>query len=268
MSDAWFSWHLAPDGDITDGCHPEEAAALKDYLNSSSTTPEAAARAITAPMEAEMASFDEYSNLSRLWSLMIDALTDLPEQRDRVIELLKAIQSSLTADCKRSKGERQRIQWSNLPSFAHLWADRSVDNWRGSSRKWGPEQREGVRQDFILQARIETQLFLAQLNGFDLAPALGMICDALECKDAVLDYEIPAAKEWFTNVGEPLREGSKGEMVTFLRQRDLWDGESTSMSRWDFWKSRLQSIAESQDSGPEVREAARTAYEATETLSK
>ncbi len=32
MSDAWFSNKLAPDGDVEDACHPDEAEALKKCL--------------------------------------------------------------------------------------------------------------------------------------------------------------------------------------------------------------------------------------------
>jgi hypothetical protein len=46
MSDAWFNEKIAPDGDTEDGCHPDEAQALKYYYHNWTTTTEAS-QAIT-----------------------------------------------------------------------------------------------------------------------------------------------------------------------------------------------------------------------------
>ena len=49
MSDDWFAWNIAPDGDIEDGCYPQEAQALKDYLGQDTTSTDAV-QAITRPI--------------------------------------------------------------------------------------------------------------------------------------------------------------------------------------------------------------------------
>ena len=50
MSKSWFPSRLLPNGSPEDGCDPQEAAALKDYLLSTTTTAEATARRITIPV--------------------------------------------------------------------------------------------------------------------------------------------------------------------------------------------------------------------------
>ena len=95
MSDAWFNWQIAPDGEPEDGCHPQEASALKDYVQSTTITAEATARIITLPVTKEPKTDrkgQSSDNLHRLWGLIINALIDLPEHRPRIIQLLQAIQ--------------------------------------------------------------------------------------------------------------------------------------------------------------------------------
>ena len=119
MSDAWFADRIAPDGNEEDGCHPQEAAALVEYLRSQTTTAQEAARAITLTIEADLedgikSQSDLDCKLCSLWSLLIEALKDLPNQRVKIVQLLQTIQTlppSLVAG---------PIEWSDLPSFGHL----------------------------------------------------------------------------------------------------------------------------------------------------
>ncbi|KAL9630691.1 MAG: hypothetical protein Q9164_006295, partial [Protoblastenia rupestris] len=159
MSDDWFNWHLNPDGNKEDGCHPQEAAALKDYLQSKNTNVVEVAHAITLPVENEA---DPCDNCHRLWNLLIDALDDLPEHRIKLITLLQAIQKLPSAH-RKPEEKRSSIEWHDLPGFGHLWSDCHVDdNWRSLMRKWGPQQREAVRSDYRKQAEIEAQLVMAK----------------------------------------------------------------------------------------------------------
>lgn len=64
MSDAWFDWVIAPDGVREDGCHPDEAQALKDYYHKR-TSAKDAAHAITRPIENSEA---PGGDLYRLWA--------------------------------------------------------------------------------------------------------------------------------------------------------------------------------------------------------
>lgn len=273
MSDAWFTWHLAPDGDPEDGCDPQEAAALETYIHSATITPEATARAITLPVTNEPETVrkgQSSDNLYRLWSLIIDGLTDLPEHRPKIIQLLQAIQNLPISNHEEGEAQGKQIQWADLPHFGSLWSDLKVSNsWRRGLHKWAPEQREGVRQDFIKQATIDAQLVVAGVSGIYVSWGLGCMCDALERSDAVLDFEVPAAKEWLEIAGDRIFEGSDGEVNEYLRERDLWkQQEAGRKQRWDFWKGRLQSMVDSEKLALETREAAKKAVEAMEAVAQ
>ena len=273
MSDAWFTWHLAPDGNPEDGCHSQEAAALKDYIHSTTITSEAAARNITLPVanEPEIIRKGQSSdNLYRLWALIIDGLTDLPEHRDKIIQLLQAIQNLPVSDRREGEAQGKQIRWADLPNFGHLWSDLKVpNNWRSAIRKYTPEQREGVREDYIKQAIIDAQLVVANVDGIPISWGLGCICDALEQRDAVPDFEVPAAKEWHEVAGERIFEESDGETDGYLRVRELWKHEGGGREqRWSFWKGLLHSMAESQELALETREAAKKAVQAMQAVAK
>lgn len=273
MSDAWFTWHLAPDGIPEDGCDPQEATALKSYFNYPTITSEATARSITLPVTEEPETNrkgQSSDNLYRLWTLIIDGLIDLPEHRTRIIQLLQAIQNLPPLYLKDSKAEEKQIQWVDLPNFGSLWSDLKVsNNWRNEVQKWAPEQRESVRQDYIKQATIDAQLVVAHVSGIPVLWGLGCICDALERNTAVPDFEVPATKEWLEIAGDRIFERSDGEMTGYLRERDLWKrtGEGRK-ERWGFWKERLQSMAESKELFLETREAARKAVAAMKAVAK
>ena len=272
MSDAWFDWHLAPDGDLEDGCHPQEAAALKEYINSTTITPDLTARTITLPVIAEPETAREgqsSDNLVRLWGLIIDGLMDLPEHRSKIIQLLQAIQKLPTTIYQEPEAQKKQIRWADLPGFAVLWSDLKVtDNWRRRIREWAPEQREGVRQDFIKQATIEAHLLIAGISGVSTSWGLDCVCDALERADAVPEFEVPATEEWLEIAGDRILEKSDGEMTWCLRERDLWKQNEGLKPRWNSWKHRLQLMAESKEITLETRNAAKKAVEAMEAVAK
>lgn len=270
MSDAWFTSKLLPDGSPEDGCDPQEAAALKDYIHSTTTTADAAARNITLPVTTEPHTDRKgqcSDNVYRLWGLIIDGLNDLPEHRRKIIQLLQAIQKLPVSNP--NKGEDE-IRWADLPDFGHLWADLAVsNNWRRNVGKWAPEQREDVRQSFIREATIQAQLVVADISGISISYGLGCICDALERSDAVPDFEVPAAKEWLEIAGDRIYAGSDGDVAEYLRTRDLWNPEGKGpKERWDFWKGRLQSMAESGELKWETREAAKKAVTAMDAVTE
>ena len=273
MSDAWFDLQLLPDGSPEDGCHPQEAAALKEYLNSTTTTADTAARSITLPVASEPHTPRKgqvSDNLPRLWGFIINALTDLPDHRRRIIQLLQAIQNLPTSNPGAGENE---IRWTDLPGFGHLWADLAVNNsWRSDIDTWPSEQREGVRQEFIRQATVEAQLVVADLSGMSISCGLGCICDALERSDAVPDFEVPAAKEWLELASDRIFAESDGPVEGFLRERDLWkhkhlEGQGRKQ-RWHFWKQRLHLMAESEELTLEIRDAARKAVEAMDAVGR
>ncbi len=268
MSESWFIWHMNPDGNKEDGCHPQEAAALKEYLQSANPNAEEAARAIIVPVENES---DPIDNCHRLWSLLMDALNDLPEHRIKLITLLQAIQKLPPAHPK--QGERRSIvNWHGLPGFGHLWSDCHInDNWRSSMHEWAPEQCEAVRSDYQKQAEIEAQLVVGKVGEIPLEWGYECISNALERSDAALDFEIPAAAEWFLNAGRTICDGDDGgEGGWALKQKnDLWKGsEGWSPERREYWEERMKEIGGMDGLRQDTRDAAKKAIEAIKAVEK
>ena len=121
-----------------------------------------------------------------------------------------------------------------------------------------------MRQDFINEANIEAQLAVAGL--FSLGPGLTCVADALECTDAIFDFEVPAVKEWLCFCGRLIYMG-RGEKVWKIGERDLWKRiDEMSEERWEFWKKRLTELGDVQELGPETRKVAKTALTAMSTM--
>ncbi|KAI1403206.1 hypothetical protein F4819DRAFT_236224 [Hypoxylon fuscum] len=245
MSNEWFSEKLAPDGNVEDGCHPNEAQAMKKYLRHEFTAQEAA-RAITQPIEnAENPGHD----LPRLWDFLMDALIELPsETTESLIELLQAIENlpepDMTAIEEKKRPSHGKL-WRGLPGFAHLYADihqLGDSGWRALAVKAdGPEQ-DRIRNYQVRKADIEARLAVLSIAGITIDWGYETVADALEKSDALLDFEVPAAAAWFARAGERFKEGAaNGEESWALdRQRDLWKGgKSMTPKRYEFWVQRM-----------------------------
>ena len=162
MSDAWFTQHIAPDGNAeSGGCHPQEAAALKNYLRSKTMTAQEAARAITAAIKPES---DPIKEFKRLWPLLIDALKDLYDKRTKIIQLLQAIQTLP------STGD---IDWNDLHFFSHLWCSRWDDDLCQASLKWNTKRQQEVNRMSLNDATMTD--VVAAKNWIVVAGQLGNI---------------------------------------------------------------------------------------------
>jgi hypothetical protein len=84
MSSAWYDQAIAPDGNLKDGCRPEEAQALRLYLDNKIEVQEAA-RLITTQTESSQ---DPGADLPDLWGVLQDALIELPNVQPKVVHLL------------------------------------------------------------------------------------------------------------------------------------------------------------------------------------
>lgn len=97
-----------------DGCHPDKARALSDYLNESIFAEETAKK-IAAPILNES---NPPEQLSRLWGLLSDGMAELTtEDRHKIVTLLSHIQSLRPAS---------GIQWADLPGFGSMWDSLSI----------------------------------------------------------------------------------------------------------------------------------------------
>ena len=258
MSEDWFKNQIDSDWAEDGGCHPDEAQALQSYINSR-TTPQEAAHAITQPI---LSSPYPTKNLNRLWNLLQDALIELPATYTLpLINLLQAIQDlpdpDLTSRPTEAAHPARGFTWKGLPSFGHLWADvHKRDNWRNElsttllSLSLTPneslQKRQQLRATHIKKANVEAHLAVANVGSIPLDWGYDTVADALELKTAVLDFELPAAREWLEVAREELYRGAEeGRKSWALRKRDEGreDGR-ISMSRWKFWEEKIKEYEE------------------------
>ncbi|KAI9876630.1 MAG: hypothetical protein M1830_006052 [Pleopsidium flavum] len=232
VSDTWFNEKIAPDGAAEDGCHPNEAQALKDYYRKKTSAKEVA-QAITRRIED---SKDPGANLYRLWALLKDALVELPAtQIPALIQLLDAIQQLPEPD------EHKR------------------DDWHRTLAASDPAHRADLRAEHVKKAEIEARLAVADVGGIPLDWGYDCVADALESRDAVLDFEIPAAAEWIAIAGKRLYAGAVDceESWALERRRDFGkEGKAMSLERWSFWKKRMEELLQQSEA---TRDAAKAA---------
>ena len=246
MSDAWFNEKIVPEGAPEDGCHPNEAQALKDYCHIKTSAKEAA-QAITRPIEN---SKDPGAHLYRLWSLLIDALVEFPAaQLPALIQLLDAIQQLPEPDLTGRRTENTPADgflWRKLPGFGHMWADEhKQDDWHRTLAASDPANRVYLRAKHVRTANIEARLAIADVGGIPLDWGYDCIADALERHDAVLDFEIPATAEWIAIAGKRLYAGAVAgaESWALARRRDFGKEEKAmSLERWSFWERRMDEV--------------------------
>lgn len=259
MSDAWFNEKIAPENLPEDGCHPDEAQALKDYYHKKTTAKEAA-QAITRAIER---SEDPRDNSYRLWGLLIDALVELPvTQIPALIQLLDDIQNLPEPDLTGRRTENTPsggYLWRELSNFGHMWADvHKRDDWRRTLAYSDPANRDTLRTEHVRKAEIEARLVVADVGGIPLDWGYDCIADALERCNAVLDFEIPAAAQWIFIAGERLYAGAVDgwESWALERQRDFGkESKTMSLERWSFWEKRLEELQQS-EATPDVGKAA------------
>lgn len=248
MSDEWFKCKIAPADAPEDGCRPDEAKALQNYYHKQ-VSAEEAAQALTRPVESLENSYD---NLYRLWGLLIDALMELPEREiSNLVQLLDAIQRlpkpNLT-EKQTGSAPSEGSLWRGLPRFGHMWADEhKQDHWRDTLSIKDPAKRAEQRAKHIRKARVEARLTVANIGGIPLDWGYDCIADALERRNAVLDFEIPAAAEWIAVAGNRLYAGAvDGRESWALERRRDFQTEDAKMSteRWSFWMKRMKELCE------------------------
>lgn len=274
MSDEWFSSKLAPDGDVEDGCHPEEAQAMKCYLRQETTASEAA-QAVTHPI---VTADNPREDLSRLWGFLMDSLLELSaEHTGSLLELLKAIENLSEPDFTAIDESQRPCEklWRGLPGFGNLWSDSyQSGSWRRAAAATNGPARGALRERHVRKAEIEARLATAGLGGIPIDWGYEVVADALESSNALLDFEVPAAARWVVICGQRFRQGAEnGEESWALKphvttssmtpSRDLWETSSDqvmSLGRWSWWERRLRELQ--QGNQGVVQEAAATALDA------
>lgn len=277
MSDAWFDNEIAPDGAKEDGCHPDEAQALKSYLRGELTAEQAACK-ITKPTETDA---DPGNHISNLWGFVQDALIDIPSARGKVIQLLQEIQKLPPVDMTNKERnswltDPSEELWRDLPAFINLWSDTyrwkyTHEDFHQHEDKYTSEHWDKVSADAHTYANIEAQFLAGRVDGAPADWGFMCVCDALERSNAMLDVELPAAKEWLVIAGQLLRDHkvSEHEGYALGMQRNLWEGgKCMSKERWAFWKERLMSARQDQRLKEATKQAAKEALDAMNATSE
>jgi hypothetical protein len=204
--DAWFDRHTAPmNGEEETGAHTYQAAALKAYLEGDSKPSETAV-AITKHYASEK----KTDLRSRVLGIIEDALFELPKSHTpALVDLLKEL-SQLTDE------EDGVPVWKSLEGFGNSWSDGwKQSHWREALATRNPVTRAKRREAHVHLAFVEATCAMAAPgpNAEDgllpLSWGYECISEALECQDAVWDFEVPAAEVWIKVAGERLREGAK-----------------------------------------------------------
>ena len=245
MSDEWFQEKIAPDSDTEDGCHPPAAQALKAYLRHQ-TDAKSGAQSMTQPIITATNPRDE---LWRLWTLLEDALVELPESEiDNLLHLIKAIEDLPEPDFSALPPNHHPPHgklWKELPGFGHLWSDGYQGGLQNILARSDPSERDQLRNQHVRKAYVEARLAVAGLAGIPLDWGYETVTNALEFRDAVLDFEVPAALQWLVVARRCILADADVRKQSWALERDssLWKGEKVmTHRRWAFWVDRLSKL--------------------------
>ncbi|KAM0705282.1 hypothetical protein Q7P35_008072 [Cladosporium inversicolor] len=230
----WFDEQTAPTPEALsagDGCHPDEARALSDYLNGIIATEETA-RIITAPILNETNPPEE---LYRLWGLSSDGMIELSaEYRHKMVDLLSHVKS-LPPACG--------IVWANLPGFGSMWDSlnrlhlHGADSWERSIGSIEQKDIDELRRAFAATGHAEAEMFLRGVVTADWGyGVLNLACSGRPGLD-IFASEILA---WLDTAGERLREEKASSEETVLRfTRAMPNGPCV---RTSLWRGRWRNI--------------------------
>lgn len=235
---AWFESKAAPTAEAVaagDGCHPDEAQALADYLNGAVSIHEAAKR-ITSPILAEA---DPPQETYRLWGLLCEALVELnDEERHKTLDLLSAIQSLPSSSA---------LAWSRLTGFASMWDTlyrlhlHGPDGWEGELETLSDDRKSRLRRFFSSVGTAEAEMFVRGFStvveadwGFKV---LNLACSERRGVEIFLN-EIYA---WLKVAGFKLQGDLKPE---HQGESDEWKtGNTTTTKHWLRWEKALSDLS-------------------------
>jgi hypothetical protein len=239
MSDAWYSSKIAPERDPDDGCHAEQAHTLKAY-NQQTITATEAAQLLTSPV---ITASDPKGELCQLYGLLQDALVELPAHyTEPLLLLIRAVEDlpspAFTPAQQIVRPEISRKLWKGLSGFANIWADVShrSGSWKLDADVTTGAARDALRAGHVRKAGIEARLVMADLAEIPMGWGYEVVVDALEGEDVLLDFEVPAAAEWFELFAERFREGAERGEKNYVLE------EGMSMARWEVWRRRLREL--------------------------
>jgi hypothetical protein len=238
---AWFDSKMAytakelQDGD---GCHPDEAQALSDYLRGVISCTETSKR-ITAAILNEKNPPEE---LYRLWALLSEAMIEVGEEaRDETIDLLAQIKALPPA---------RDVQWAELSGFASMWDTLYRLHLHGScgAGMFNKENKSNLQQEYEAVGRAEAKMLL---RGIVVSENWGYRILNLVCSDRPeLEVLICEVFGWLDVAGWKLKEKVMSEKTARVRFYGLGSDpnkrraavEKTLEEHWIAWIADLVRI--------------------------
>ncbi|KAL8898105.1 MAG: hypothetical protein Q9192_002252 [Flavoplaca navasiana] len=123
-----------------------------------------------------------------------------------------------------------------------------------------------MRSAHVRKAEIEAHLVVAEVGGIPLHWGYDCIADGLKHRDAVPDFEVPAAARRITIAGDRLYAGAVNGIKSWAleRRRDLGkEAAVMTLDRWLLWEERMEGLREQTE---EVAGAAETAIRALKRI--
>lgn len=223
-----------------DGCHPDEAQALSDYLHGNINEEEAAKRITAAIVNEKSPSQETY----RLWALLSEALVELSDtDRQKTLDLLAHI---------RILSPASDIEWAQLPGFGSMWSDLNRSHLHGGCGIgiFDPENQDKLRRLYEAAGRAEAEMLIRGLGvaneewGYQV---LDQVCSD-EPEIEILMSEVFG---WLDVAGERLKEKAKSDTTVRKYVRSLNGDynqkhtvEGTLAEHWMAWKDRLWRISQ------------------------
>ncbi|KAH6610732.1 hypothetical protein Trco_000752 [Trichoderma cornu-damae] len=258
----WLEAHVVLNGqDAMQGrSHLEhEADCLCDYLDGELTAEEAAI-SITTPLLQES---NPPTELYRLMGLLCEALVELADDREKLLELLAAIQELPPA----------AINWSVLPGLRNMWSDlyrlhtRVSNGGEVMGEPLPDEKKSELRQHYTAIGTVEAKLYVRGLGG--VTENWGYELLNLACsRRPGLEVVIGEIHAWLTVAGTKLLKDLNPDEVRNW-SRPVLGGQpgqqhavqGTMAQHWDTWRRTLLQVSEEKDflSG-EARKLARECH--------
>ena len=244
---AWINSQAATNDNALaagDGCHHEEAKALCDYLSGNLDVQEVA-KEIVSPVLREA---DPPSELYRLWGLLSDALVELADDRQEILDLLTAMQASSPTDC---------IDWSQLSGFGNMWSDLYRLHLHGPApwekEKWTEVRKAELCQHFEAIGRAEAEMFRRGIGGINTDWGYEVINLVVCSGRAGLDVLISEVYAWLECAGTQLRHSlNLEEARSYPRAvpgtiHGLQEAVSCTMAEhWQTWRKALLELSKHQ----------------------
>ncbi|KAH7148218.1 hypothetical protein EDB81DRAFT_650378 [Dactylonectria macrodidyma] len=223
-----------------DGCHKDEAKCLDDYLDGKITAQEAAKTIISRVLQEA----DPSSEVYRLNALLCEALVELEDDRENLLQLLEGIQSQPSVGS---------IDWSHLQGFGHMWRS-PLSN----------DKRVSLCHEFEAIGTVEAALFMRGIGGVSADwgyETLNAVC----LRRPGLEVFIHKARAWLRVAGVRLMQNLQPEQLKSWsrpvqgRHGRIEAVETPMLEHWERWKRSIMEISE--EDGPLSHESREIAAE-------